>query len=124
MHTFKLLTDQAELDEHLVPVLLENGSEIPSPGCYAAAVEFDENGKVVAYQMLQNAIFLEGLWSRDSSAHLLQLYRMASAFAIEKLGVKNMMTMTRTDGTGERIGRLAQRLGFKKMEWNVFRRVI
>jgi hypothetical protein len=122
MHTYELITDQAELDSKLVPVLAQNGLEIPQPGCYIAAVEFDESGAVVAYQMLQNALFLEGMWSRDGSAHLLRLYRMASAYAADKLGAKSIMTMTRDDETGNRIGGIAERLGFQKMKWNIFRR--
>lgn len=124
MHTFRLLADQVELDKHLLPVLEGNGSEIPAPGCYVAAVEFDEVGDVVAYQMLQNAIFLEGLWSRDGSGHLLRLYHMANDFAEKTLGAKRIMTMTRRDEDGERIGRLAQKLGLENMNWNVYRRKI
>jgi hypothetical protein len=123
-HTYRLLTEQADLDNHLGPVLRENGSEIPAASCYVAAVEFDESGAVVAYQMLQNAIFLEGLWARDNSAHLLRLYHMASEFAAKTLGVNRIMTMTRQDEAGQRIGALAQRLGFENMKWNVFRRKI
>lgn len=124
MHTYRVLTDQADLDKHLLPILQSNGSEIPSAGCYVAAVEFDEDGKVVAYQMLQNALFLEGLWARDNSAHLLRLFHMVEEFAEEKLGAKRIMTMTRRDETGNRIGRLAQKLGLEDMNWNVFRRKI
>lgn len=122
MHTYRFLASQEELDRHLVPVLQRNGSEIPAPGCYVAAIELDENGEVVAYQMLQNAIFLEGLWARDASAHLLHLYRMANQYAVETLHVGTVMTMTRQDEAGNRIGRIAERLGFERMKWNVFRR--
>jgi len=121
-HTYRLLATQGELDRHLLPILRRNGSEIPSPGCYVAAVEFDENGAVVAYQMLQNAIFLEGLWARDSSAHLLRLYRMAGQYAVDTLHVGSIMTMTRQDEAGNRIGRIAEKLGFERMKWNIFRR--
>jgi hypothetical protein len=121
VHTYRLLTDQADLDKYLVPILERNGFEIPAPSCYVAAVEFDEDGNVVAYQMLQNALFLEGLWSRDGTGHLLRLYHMASEFAEKTLGAKCMMTMTRRDESGERIGRLAQKLGLEHMNWNVFR---
>ena len=119
---YKILESQAELDTHLLPILKQNGSEIPKPGCYVAAVEFDEQGQVVAYQMLQNAIFLEGLWVRDSSAHLLAVYRLATKFANERLGADRIMTMTRSDDAGNRIGRIAQKLGFEKLNWNIFRR--
>lgn len=119
---YRILEKQEELDEHLLPVLRQNGSEIPKPGCYVAAVEFDEQGQVIAYQMLQNALFLEGLWAKHSSAHLLPVYRLAAQFAKERLGADRIMTMTRCDDTGNRIGRIAQKLGFEKLNWNIFRR--
>lgn len=122
MHTFEMMIDPAELEKKLLPILLRNGSEIPAPGCYIAAVEFDEAGEVVAYQMLQNAIFLEGLWARDTSTNMRRLHRVASGYAVNVLGVKTLMTMTRNDATGNRIGRIAEKLGFERMNWNIFRR--
>lgn len=122
MHTYRLLTTQDELDTHLIPILNRNGSEIPEPGCYIAAVEFDENEEVIAYQMLQNALFLEGMWAKDHSAHLLRLYRMANQYAVETLKAGKVLTMTRMDDGGNRIGRIAEKLGFERMNWNVFRR--
>jgi hypothetical protein len=117
-----MITDPAELEAVLVPVLKRNGSEIPPKGCYIAAVEFDEAGEVLAYQLLQNAIFLEGLWARDNSAHLLTLYRMAETYLVETLKADRWLTLTRADETGNRIGKLAKRLGFKQMDWLIFRR--
>jgi hypothetical protein len=122
MHEYRTLETPAELEKHIVPILKANGSEIPPIDCYVAAVEFDEQGQVVAYQLLQNAIFLEGLWARDSSAHLLAVYRTAAKFAEEKLGATRVLTMTREDETGNRIGRIAEKLGFERMRWNIFRR--
>jgi len=122
MHTFRMLTDPEELDVQLRPVLERNGSEIPASGCYIAAVEFDEDGQIVAYQMMQNAIFLEGLWAHDHSAHLRNLYNLAMKYAEETIGVKQIMTMTRNDEGGQRIGRIAQALGFVKQDWSIFRR--
>jgi len=119
---YRILETQSELEQHLLPILKQNGSEIPKPGCYVAAVEFDEQGKVLAYQMIQVAPFLEGLWARDKSAHLLAVYRLALKFCQERLGIDEPLTMTRKDETGNRIGRIANKLGFGQMEWNVFRR--
>lgn len=120
--TYRMLTEQTEIDALLVPILEKNGSEIPTAGCYIAAVQFDDEGSVVAYQMLQNAVFLEGMWARDHSANLRSLYNMATHYAVSNLGAEPAMTMTRNDATGQRIGKLAERLGFEKMNWNVFRR--
>ena len=122
MHTYAILTEQDDLDKHLLPVLQTNGSEIPAPGCYLAAVEFDEAGAVVAYQMLQQAIFAEGMWARDNSAHFLRLWHMVINHAKDELKVPSMMTFTRTDATGERIGGLVQQIGFEKKDLNVYRR--
>jgi hypothetical protein len=120
---YRILEKQEELNEHLLPVLKRNGSEIPKDGCYVAAVEFDERGRVIAYQMVQNALFMEGLWAEENTgAHLLALYRIAAQYAKERLGADRIMTMTRCDDTGNRIGRIAQKLGFEKLNWNIFRR--
>ncbi len=124
MHEYRILTTTEDLEAHLVPVLRRNGSEVPPAGCFLAAVEFDECGQVVAYQMMQNAVFLEGLWARDHSAHLLTLYHMASRYLTDTLQIPRFMTMTRDDEQGFRIGRIAEALGFEKMRWNIFRRRI
>ncbi len=76
MHTFKILTDAEEIERILLPVLEANGSEIPTIGAYVAAVEFDESGTVAAYQIVQQGVFLEGMWSRDHGAHFLRLWHM------------------------------------------------
>jgi hypothetical protein len=121
MHTYRLLTDPAEITAILVPVLESNGSEVPPAGCYVAAVEFDDAGAVVGYQIAQNGIFLEGMWSRGD-AHLLTLHNMVTKFVLDTLGVRGVLTMTRQDETGNRITRLAKKLGYEHMPWNVFRR--
>lgn len=123
MHTFKILAKQDDLDRVIVPILRTNGSETPPAGCYVAAVEFDESGTVVAYQLLQNAIFLEGLWARDNSANLRHLYNLGTRYAKE-IGAERIMTITRQDEAGNRIGKLAEALGLEKMNWNVYRRTI
>lgn len=122
MHTYRMLITPEELELHLVPILKRNGSEIPPSGCYIAAVEFNEAGEVVAYQMAQNALFLEGLWARDHSAHLLPLYRLVTDYLVNTLKAERYLTLTRQDEQGNRIGRLAERLGFERMNWNIFRR--
>lgn len=122
MHTYRLISEPDELERVIGPVLKSNGSEIPARGCYIAAVEFDEQGNVVAYQLLQNALFLEGLWAADASAHLLTLYHMATEYAEKTLKVKQIMTMTRNDERGRRIGRLAERLGLRNMNLLVYRK--
>lgn len=121
---YKLLVSPEEIEKHLVPVLKANGSEIPKRGCYIAAVEFDEKGEVLAYQMAQNALFLEGLWARDKSARLLPLHHILCKYLTEKLNADRLMTMVRNDETGRRIGRLAQKLGFEKVDWLIFRRKV
>ena len=122
MHTFRMLDTQADIDAILIPVLERNGIEVPPRGCFVAAVEMDEEGEVIAFQMLQNAIFFEGLWAKDSSANLRSLFHIALNHARSVLKVERVMTMTRDDDQGRRIGKLAQLLGFEPMNWNVFRR--
>ena len=121
-HSYRVLTDPDEVQRVVVPVLERNGYEVPPKGCAIAAVEFDEQGEVVAFQMLQNAIFAEGLWARDGSAHLRTLGHMVIDYAEKALGVQRMMTMARQDEQGERIGRYAERMGFELMPVRVYRR--
>ena len=121
MHTYKILTDPAELDKHLVPIFQDNGSEIPPSGCYVAAVEFDENGVVVGYQLAQNAVFLEGLWTREGNGHPLALYRKITEH-LKSMGISRWLTITQKDEQGGRIGKLAKILGFTEMPWTVYRR--
>lgn len=121
MHTYRLLKDPDELDAILKPVLESNGSEVPACGQYVASVEFDEAGEVYAYQIVQTAVFLEGMWSRGDGAHLLRLYHMASGYIEQEFGV-TPMTFTRDDEQGHRIGRAAERLGFKRKNWIVYRK--
>lgn len=122
MRTYKVLSTQEELDRYLVPVLKANGSEIPAKGAYVAAVEM-EGEEIVAYQILQMCIFLEGLWSKDSSSHLLRVWHLAGEYARNKLGATGLMTMTRKDDKGNKIGRLAEKLGFTNLNLNVYRKV-
>ena len=122
MHTYAVLSEQDDLDKHLLPVLRTNGSEIPAPGCYVAFVEFDEAGGVVAYQMLPTALCAEGMWARDKSAHFLKLWHMAMDYAKDTLKSPTLMTFTKKDAAGERIGELVQHIGFEKKDLNVYRR--
>jgi hypothetical protein len=85
-------------------------------------VEFDDSGEVIAFQIIQNAIFLEGLWSKGGN--LLRLHKMVTQYAEEKLGAQRLMTMSRKDDTGEHIGRVARRLGYDEMPWTVYRRKV
>jgi hypothetical protein len=122
MHVYKLLKTPEELNQHLLPILKANGSEIPPEGCYIAEVEFDEQGGVVAYQMIQNAIFLEGFWSRDNTSHLRTLHNRAIKTA-QELGAKRVMAFLSTETeSGKRLAGLSHLFGFELMKWNVFRR--
>ena len=122
MHTYAILTEQDDLDAHLLPVLRTNGSEIPAPGCYVAAVEFDEAGEVYAYQMLQTALCAEGMWAKGHSAHFARLWHMAIDYARETLKAPTLMTFTKKDEIGERIGGLVEHFKFEKKDLNVYRR--
>lgn len=89
-----------------------------------AIVEFDEAGEVLAYQMIQTAVFLEGMWARDHSAHLLAIHHEASRFVTEKMKATRYLTLTRDDEAGRRITRLAEKLGFERLPFTVLRRVV
>lgn len=119
----RMITDPDELEQLLVPIMQREGFGIPQRGCYVAAVEFDEAGDVLTYQLLQNALFLEGMYARDGRSHLLSVHQMAVEHA-KQLGATSVMTLTKTDEQGERIGRCAKRLGYEQMPLKIYRRTL
>jgi hypothetical protein len=119
-----IIDDPDELDAVIAPWLRAKGKEVPQRGCYAAAVEFNEQGAVIGAQLLQNAIFLEGMYADEPSVSLLALHQMAVDYATKELGAERVMTFTRQDATGERIARCAKRLGYEQLPFNVFRRTL
>jgi hypothetical protein len=121
--SYRILAEQDELNQHLLPVLKANGSEIPTPGAYFAVVEFDDAGEVIAYQMIQRAVFLEGMWARDKTAHFRSIWNIAHDFLRENHAT-GVMTFARNDTKlGLRIGRVAERMGCEKMPLSVYRRM-
>lgn len=119
---YRIITDPVELYKHLGAILKENGSETPPPGTIAV-VEFDEHGQVVAYQMIQMAVFMEGLWARDKRAHLRRLWNLAHDYLMN-VGATGVMTFARNDNdTGRRIGKAAERMGCEKLPVDVYRRM-
>lgn len=120
---YKILREQEELDKHILPILKANGSEIPAPGGYIAFVEFDDSGEVTAYQLLQQAVFLEGMWSRYRGAHFRTLWNMAHQFLLDN-NATGVMTFARNDTEqGKHIGRVAELMGCEKMPVDVYRRI-
>jgi hypothetical protein len=122
-HTYQVLTDPADIEYYVQPIMRSIGSDTPAPGCGVVFAEFDANGEVVAFQILQSAIFAEGMWARDGSAHLRRIWNMTIDYARNLAGSgKDLLTMTRGDKQGNRIGRAVQRMGFKETGFKVYRR--
>ena len=117
----RMVTDSDELERLLMPIFKRNGAEIPKKGAYVAAIQFDDAGEVVGYQMAQSAVFLEGMWGRDHSVQLRALYNTVTEYLASR-GACGAMTFTRNDRPGQRIGKLAKRLGFEAMNWTVWRK--
>ena len=123
-HTFRVLTEYADQQKYIAPIMERMGSQIPAEGQGVIFAEFDEAGEVVAFQVLQSALFAEGLWARDGSAHLRTLWNMLLKWVDEFAGGsgRGLLTMTRSDEQGQRIGRAVQRMGFRDTGWKVYRR--
>jgi hypothetical protein len=120
----RMITDPDELERLLVPIMQREGFGIPQRGCYVAAVEFDEAGEVIAYQMLQNALFAEGLWAKQGAGADLRTLGATVIQHARDLGAQQMLTLTRTDEQGERIGRFVKRMGFTLMPLKIYRRTL
>lgn len=128
-HSYRILSTPEELERYIAPIMRSLGSDIPQAGHGVAYTEFDEQGEVVAFQILQTLTVAEGMWARDGSAHLLTLNRMLLRDVkaeIEKQGLvgsgRCLFTMTRGDEQGLRIGRCAKALGYEETDWKVYRR--
>jgi hypothetical protein len=120
--TERMVTDPDELERVLVPYMRQRGYDVPQRGCYVAAVAFNDAGEVCGYQMLQNAIFAEGLDASDPHVSLRKLGAMVIEYATKELKAAQMMTLTRDDAQGERIGKHAMRMGFELMPQKIYRR--
>lgn len=121
---YRVIDNPAELERVLVPVLLANGSELPNLSTTIAVVEYDEAGEIAAYQLIQQGVFLEGMWSRDGNAHFLALWEMTRKVLVEQLDATGVMTFVRDDTElGDRIGRIAERMKFERLPLTVYRRM-
>jgi hypothetical protein len=122
--TERLILDADELDSLVAPYLSRIGHEIPTRGSYIAAVALDERGEIVGHQLLQNALFMEGMGASDARVPLRKLHNMLADHAQQQFGATRLMTLTRSDEQGERIGRCAKRLGYEQMPWKIYRRTL
>lgn len=116
MIRYETITDHARQKE-----LIGDTMECPAESVMFAQFDDDE---LVHFQLLQQALFAEGLWAKDGRASLRTTASMLLAY-VDGMGVKpdQLLTMTRSDATGERIGRFVRRMGFEDTGFKVYRRV-
>lgn len=122
---FRVLTTLEEW-QPIKKILDEIGGQLPMENAAVIFAEFNEQNEVIAFQIVHSgALFAEGLWARDGSAHLRGIWRRMHAWLLERGGKgREFLTMVRGDETGERIGRVAERLGCEKTDWKVYRRTL
>jgi hypothetical protein len=122
---FRILSAHSDQEKFIAPIMATMGSKIPAKDQGVIFTQFDDAGEVVAFQILQSGLFAEGLWARDGSAHLRTLCNMMLKY-LEENGLKGrtLLTMTREDASGERIGKAAEYMGFEQTGWKVYRREI
>lgn len=115
MTRYEIITDHERQKELIGSVM-----ECPRESVMFAQFEDDE---FVHFQLLQQALFAEGLWAKDGRANLRSTASMLIAY-VEGLGVKpeQLLTMTRSDEKGERIGKFVKRMGFEDTGYKVYRR--
>lgn len=116
MTRYEIITDHTRQQELIGSVM-----ECPAESVMFAQFEDEE---FVGFQLLQQALFAEGLWAKDGRVNLRTLASMLISY-VEKLGVKpeQLLTMTRSDATGERIGKFVKRMGFEDTGFRVYRKV-
>jgi hypothetical protein len=121
---YEIIKDYAEQVRLIQPIMRSLGSDIPREGCGVVIAQIDDKGEVMAFQILQNALFAEGLWARDASANLRTVWSMTIAEAEKITGPDGeLLTMTRDDEKGARIARAIKRFGFEDAGIRVHRRV-
>lgn len=113
---YEVITDYARQRELI-------GDVMPCPEQSVMFAQFDGD-ELVAFQLLQVGLFAEGMWAKDARAQLRTLNNMLIK-RVEDMGANpfQLMTMTRGDAQGERIGRCARRMGYEDTGWKVYRRV-
>jgi hypothetical protein len=115
----RIITDADELDALLSPVT----DTLPPKGTYHAAVQFDDAGEVVCYQLVQMPLIAEGLRSVKSGANLFELAEATIQHA-RSLGATQLLTMTAQNAQGMVIARFTRRMGFEQMPVNIHRRYL
>jgi hypothetical protein len=122
---FAVLTDYQEQVKYIQPIMREQGSDIPAEGNGVVFAQFDENGELVAFQILQQAVFAEGMWAKDGRAHLRTLGNMVIDFLKSKGAAgRDLLTVLRCDEQGRRIGRFVRYMGFEELDCKLYRRKI
>lgn len=123
---FAILTEYADQLKHIQPIMEREGSQIPAEGCGIIFAQFGENDEVIAFQILHTrAVFAEGLWAKDGRAHLRSICNLMLKFLAEHGAEgRQLLTMTRGDEQGERIGKCAKYMGFEELDWKIYRRMI
>ncbi len=97
------------------------GKKLPNEGAAIFFTEFNDAGEVIAFQALQNAVFAEGLWSKDKHAHLRTIWGMVIKWVRENCGEgAELFTMA----ADEKVARAAKAMGCEELPWKVFRRKV
>ncbi len=121
---FRLLTDYAEQVKYIQPIMQSLGSDIPAQGNGVIFAQFDGE-EVVAFQILQMTLLAEGMYAKDGRAHLRTLCNMMLDHLRAHGGSgRQLLTMTRGDAQGQRIGKAAKYMGFAELDWKVYRRTV
>lgn len=98
-------------------VMQSLGSTCPEEGQGVIFAQYDGD-ELVAFQIVQTGLFAEGMWAKDGRANLLRLNRQALESVEKQVGKGSgrcLLTITREDATGERIGKAARYLGYERI---------
>lgn len=117
---FRVLTDHADIVRHIQPVMKSIGSDIPTEGHGVVFAQFGEDGKVEAFQIVQDAIFAEGLVSLTPKAQLRRIWHMMKDWLEKSGNVKGRDLIV--IASSEKIGRACELMGCEPTDWKVYRR--
>lgn len=122
--SFRVLTEYADQEKHIQPIMKALGSDIPAAGNGIVFAQF-EGEELVAFQILQTMTIAEGLWAKDGRAHIRTLGNMViDFFKLQGAAGRDLLTMTRGDEQGQRIGKYVKYMGFEELDWKVYRRKV
>lgn len=123
-HRFEVL-EQPEDWKQIQSIMENMGTQMPVKGSGIVFAEFNENDEVVAFQVVQNILCLEGLWAKDGNTNLRHIWHMIEEWMKEHIKDEIKGRTLFTIATTPKMARVAKIMGCENVpeSWNLMRRV-